>query len=190
MVFHVLLFRGLPTVDEGACIACELCYVTCGRNVYELHEPHAVAIDPMNCAVGCSTCANICPTNAIAFPPLDAVWKLERERQNFRTVRKEAHRKHERNEAIKAREAAQAAQEHISRRAKVEVAGEFGEKRFLIRLEELIENRAYEVVNLKLEAPTVKGAKQEGSVLPDLRSYLGAAGRHWSIPHRCEKARA
>ena len=84
-----------PTVDQETCIGCQLCYVTCGRNVYEMHEAHAIAIDPMNCAVGCSTCANICPTNAIAFPPLDAVWKLERERQIFRTVKKEAHRKHE-----------------------------------------------------------------------------------------------
>ena len=66
-----------------------------------------------------------------------------------------------RDEAIKAREAAQTAQEHVSTRAKVEVAGEFGEKRFLIRLEELIENRPYDVVNLKLEVPTVKGAKQK-----------------------------
>ena len=150
-----------PTIDPDACIGCQLCYVTCGRNVYEMHDAHAVAEDPMNCAVGCSTCANICPTNAIAFPSLDAVWKLERERQIFRTVKTEAHRKQERDEAIKAREVAQKAMEHISTRAKIEVAGEFGEKRFLIRLEELIENRPYDVVNLRLEVPTVKGAKQK-----------------------------
>jgi NAD-dependent dihydropyrimidine dehydrogenase PreA subunit len=150
-----------PTIDPETCIGCQLCYVTCGRNVYEMQEAHAVAVDPMNCAVGCSTCANICPTNAISFPSLDAIWKLERERQIFRTVKKEAQGKHDREAALKAREEAQKTLEHVSTRAKVEVAGEFGEKRFLVRLEQLIENRPFDIVNLRLEVPTVKGAKQK-----------------------------
>ena len=150
-----------PTVDQETCIGCQLCYVTCGRAVYEMQDAHAVPVDPYNCAVGCTTCANICPTNAISFPTLDAIWKLERERQIFRTVKKEAQGKHDREGAIKAREAAQKSLEHVSTRAKVEVAGEFGEKRFLMRLEGLIENRPFDVVNLRLEVPTVKGAKQK-----------------------------
>lgn len=115
----------------------------------------------MNCAVACSTCANICPTNAISFPSLDAVWKLERERQIFRSVKKESQHKHEREIALKARETAQKKQESVSTRAKVEVAGEFGDKKFLIRLEGLIENRTFDIVNLRLEVPTLKGAKQK-----------------------------
>ncbi|HVC95475.1 MAG TPA: ferredoxin family protein [Pirellulales bacterium] len=150
-----------PTVDPETCIGCQLCYITCGRNVFEMHDAHALAVDPMNCAVGCTTCANICPTNAIAFPRLDAVWKLERERQIFRTVKKEAQKKHDRDDALKAREVAQKALEHVSTRAKVEVAGEFGEKRFLVRLEQLIDNRPFDIVKLRLEVPTVKGAKQK-----------------------------
>jgi Fe-S-cluster-containing hydrogenase component 2 len=74
-----------------------------------MQDAHAVPVDPMKCAVGCSTCANICPTNAISFPTLDAVWKLERERQIFRTVKKEAQKKHDCEGALKAREAAQKA---------------------------------------------------------------------------------
>ncbi|HSO40729.1 MAG TPA: hypothetical protein VLT33_49725, partial [Labilithrix sp.] len=129
--------------------------------VYEMHEGVAVAAAPMECAVGCSTCGNICPTNAINFPSLDAVWKLEREKQIFKTVKKEALHKHEREDTLKAREAAQVAIAHVATRAKVEVAGEFGDKRFLIRLEELIENKPFDVVRLRLEVPTVKGAKQK-----------------------------
>jgi NAD-dependent dihydropyrimidine dehydrogenase PreA subunit len=151
----------LPTVDAEACIGCQLCYVTCGRGVYEMREGVAVATEPMECAVGCSTCGNICPTNAISFPTLDAVWKLERERQIFKTVKKEALKKHEREDTLKAREAAQKAVAQVSTRAKLEIAGEFGDKRFLVRLEELIENRPFDVVNLKLEVPTVKGARQK-----------------------------
>jgi len=37
------------------------------------------------------------------------------------------------------------------------VAGEFGEKRFLIQLEELIKDKPYDFVNLRLDVPTVKG---------------------------------
>lgn len=151
----------MPTVDAEACIGCQLCFVTCGRGVYEIHEQVAVAVAPMECAVGCSTCGNVCPTSAIAFPSLDAVWKMERERQIFRTVKKEALRKHEREDALKARAAAQEAVAHVATRAKVELAGEFGDKRFLVRLEELIEGKPFDVVNLRLEVPTVKGARQK-----------------------------
>ncbi len=150
-----------PTVDAEACIGCQLCYVTCGRAVYEMADGVAVATAPMECAVGCSTCGNICPTNAISFPALDAVWKLEREKQIFKTVKKEALRKHEREDTLKARGEAQQAVAHWSTRAKVEVAGEFGDKHFLVRLEELIENKPFDVVNLRLEVPTVKGARQK-----------------------------
>jgi NAD-dependent dihydropyrimidine dehydrogenase PreA subunit len=151
----------LPTVDAESCIGCELCYVTCGRAVFEMRDQVAVAVAPMECAVGCSTCGNVCPTNAIAFPSLDAVWKMERERQIFRTVKKEALRKHEREDTLKARAAAQAAMAHVSTRARVEVAGEFGDKHFLVRLEELIEGKPFDIVKLVLEVPTVKGARQK-----------------------------
>lgn len=41
------------------------------------------------------------------------------------------------------------------------MAGEFGEERFLIELEELIENKPFDVVKLQFEVPTVKGARQK-----------------------------
>lgn len=149
-----------PTVDAESCIGCQLCYVTCGRGVYDMLDGIAVAADPMECAVGCSTCANVCPTSAISFPQLDFVWKLERERQIFRTVKKEALSKHQREDALKARAAAMSdATPATPTRAKVEVAGEFGDKQFLLRLEGLIENEPFDIVNLRLEVPTVKGAR-------------------------------
>lgn len=151
----------LPTVEPEACIGCQLCYITCGRGVYEMHDNISVAVSPMECVVGCSTCGNVCPTGAIAFPTLDSVWRMERERQIFRTVKKEALHKHERDDAVKARAAAQTAVAQVATRAKVELAGEFGDKHFLIRIEDLIESKPFDVVNLKLEVPTVKGARQK-----------------------------
>lgn len=152
----------LPTVDPEACIGCQLCYVTCGRGVYEMQDGTAVAVSAMECVVGCSTCGNVCPTSAISFPKLDIVWKMERERQVFRTVKKEALSKHDREKALKARDAAMSvAQTVVPTRAKVEVAGEFGDKQFLLRLEALIESEPFDIVNLRLEVPTVKGARQK-----------------------------
>ena len=178
-----------PTVDAETCIGCQLCYVTCGRGVYEMHEGVAVAIEPMECAVGCSTCGNICPTNAISFPALDAVWKLERERQIFKTVKREALRKHEREGALKAREASQDAVQPLSTRAKVEVevAGEFGDKRFLVRLEELIEDKPFDIVSLRLEVPTVKGARRKA---PSYMSFEVTSEQQEDITPFLEQVRA
>jgi hypothetical protein len=92
---------------------------------------------------------------------MDAVWKLERERQIFRTAKKEAARKHERADAAKARADAQEQLAHVTTRARIEVAGEFGDKRFLARLEGLIEDKPYDIVKLRLEVPTVKGARHK-----------------------------
>jgi NAD-dependent dihydropyrimidine dehydrogenase PreA subunit len=57
-----------PAVDIEACIGCQLCYVTCGRGVFEMQSGVAVPVAAMECVVGCSTCANVCPTSAISFP--------------------------------------------------------------------------------------------------------------------------
>lgn len=161
-----------PTVDSEACIGCQLCYVTCGRGVYEIRDSVAVPVAAMKCVVGCSTCGNVCPTGAITFPPLDMVWKVEREHQIVRTVKKEALARHEREAAQKMRAAVTeaAAAAAVPTRAHVEVAGEFGDKRFLARLEGLIEGQPFDIVNMMLEVPRVKGA-----LLHELRCHLGTA---------------
>jgi hypothetical protein len=43
----------------------------------------------------------------------------------------------------------------------MEVAGEFGEKRFLVKLQDLIKGRPYDVVNLQLNVPTVQGTMEK-----------------------------
>ncbi|MEX1253239.1 MAG: FAD-binding oxidoreductase [Dehalococcoidia bacterium] len=68
-----------PTVDADACIGCGTCVTGCSRMVYryDFERRKAVVADPLNCMVGCTTCANTCPTHAISFPSLDTVFRLE-----------------------------------------------------------------------------------------------------------------
>ena len=177
-----------PTVDAEACIGCQLCYVTCGRGVYEMREGAAVAAEAMECVVGCSTCGNICPTGAISFPKLDSIWKLERERQIFRTVKKEALGKRHREEAQKARHEAIASTAAMApTRARVEIAGEFGDKRFLARLEGLIEGEPFDIVGLRLEVPTLKGARQKA---PSYMSFEVTSERQEDVRPFLEKVKA
>lgn len=68
-----------PTVDENACIGCGTCVTGCSRMVYryDYEKLKSVVADPLNCMVGCTTCANTCPTHAIHFPSLSNIFALE-----------------------------------------------------------------------------------------------------------------
>ncbi|MDZ7653314.1 MAG: FAD-binding oxidoreductase [Burkholderiaceae bacterium] len=68
-----------PTILDEACIGCGTCVTGCSRLVYRFDyvRKKAVVVDPLNCMVGCTTCANTCPSHAIAFPLLDTVFALE-----------------------------------------------------------------------------------------------------------------
>ena len=68
-----------PTILEDACIGCGTCVTGCSRLVYrfDFDRKKPVVVDPLNCMVGCTTCANTCPAHAIAFPPIESVLALE-----------------------------------------------------------------------------------------------------------------
>ena len=150
-----------PTVDADTCIGCTLCYTTCGRGVYEMQDNKAVPVKAMSCMVGCSTCGTVCPVQAIAFPDRDLIWKLEREHKIFKVVRQEAKERMAKQDALKARAAAEDMVARLTTRVRIEVAGEFGEKRFLIQMEDMVKEKPYDFVNLRLEVPTVQGATQK-----------------------------
>ena len=152
-----------PTVDVDTCIGCELCFVTCGREVYAIEtqadgkHQKAVVENPYNCMVGCSTCAMVCPTQAISFPTRDVVWQVEREHKIFQVVHKEAAAKRDSAQIETDRQQATAQVAATVSRMHVRVAGEFGEKRILVKLEELIKDRPFDIEELRLEVPTLKG---------------------------------
>ena len=112
-----------PTVDSDTCNGCTLCFVTCARGVYEMQGNRAVVVKPMDCMVGCSTCATLCPAGAISFPQPDVIRKLEHEREIFELVRQESKAKQEK---LKARAQVEEAAAKMTTRASMEVVGESG----------------------------------------------------------------
>jgi NAD-dependent dihydropyrimidine dehydrogenase PreA subunit len=146
-----------PTVDTDTCIGCGLCFVTCGRGVYDMQNWKAQAAKPYECMVGCSTCATVCPTSAIRFPEKALVHRVEREHKIFKIVQEEAKAKRGKQDALKARAEAEGAVAKLTTRARLELAGNFGAKAFLVQLEKLIADHPVDIVNLQLHVPTVKG---------------------------------
>ncbi|PIY27576.1 MAG: oxidoreductase [Comamonadaceae bacterium CG_4_9_14_3_um_filter_60_33] len=68
-----------PSVLEDVCIGCGTCVTGCSRLVYrfDFERKKPVVVDPLNCMVGCTTCANTCPAHALVFPPIALVLALE-----------------------------------------------------------------------------------------------------------------
>jgi ferredoxin len=107
--------------------------------------------------VGCSTCAVVCPTQAVSFPGRDLVWQVEREHKIFGLVHKEAAEKRTKDQIARARQGAEEKLRKVQTRAHIEVAGDFGDKAFVAKLEALVKDQACDIVNLRLEIPTLKG---------------------------------
>lgn len=72
----------------------------------------------------------VCPTNAISFPPRDPIAKAEREYKIFDIVRKEAAEKRTKQQAARARERAAEELRKVRTCARIEIAGQFGDKAF------------------------------------------------------------
>ena len=87
--------------------------------------------------------------------------KIEREHKILAIVRQEAAAKRTKLGAEKARAVAEDTVAAAITRIAFHIAGEFGEKRFLAKLEVLIKDRPLDIVNLKLEVPTLKGAMEK-----------------------------
>ena len=62
-----------PTIDTEACIGDRQCVDFCKNGVFEWDEANSRPIvkQPLNCVLGCTTCADICPVQAIRFPSTD-----------------------------------------------------------------------------------------------------------------------
>lgn len=70
-----------PTIVPDRCTGCGLCVTSCGRKVYgfDYDQNKPVVVNPLQCMVGCSTCATLCPRGAIEFPSHGYIQQVIRE---------------------------------------------------------------------------------------------------------------
>ena len=80
-----------PTVHEDLCMGCGLCVTGCGRQVfaYDYQREKSVVAEPLQCMVGCVTCANTCPEGAITFPSLQQLQRLIKQKKVLVRVKKQ-----------------------------------------------------------------------------------------------------
>ncbi len=145
-----------PTVDKEKCIGCGLCFVTCGRNVYVMKGKKAEVANPYNCLVGCTTCATICPVNAISFPDKELIQKIEREHAILRYVQEEKKKKGAKIELEKARAEAEKIVSSSPHMAEFTITGHILEKEIPKKLLNIISQCKCDIINFKLETPSLK----------------------------------
>jgi CDP-4-dehydro-6-deoxyglucose reductase, E3 len=75
-----------PAVVVDRCIGCGLCTTSCGRGVYAFDYDRnvPVVVNPIMCMVGCTTCATLCPRDAIEFPSTGYIRQLIRDERLLR----------------------------------------------------------------------------------------------------------
>jgi NAD-dependent dihydropyrimidine dehydrogenase PreA subunit len=78
-VRHIDLEWG-PTLDAGACTGCGVCIDFCHHDVYGWNDDgsRVVVAHKTHCVPGCSHCATLCASEAIAFPTLEEIKRLRR----------------------------------------------------------------------------------------------------------------
>lgn len=62
-----------PRIDYDACLGDHTCFDFCKNDVFSWDEENSrpIVANPNNCVLGCDSCAQICPAEAISFPSKD-----------------------------------------------------------------------------------------------------------------------
>lgn len=70
-----------PTINYDACTGDRACYDFCKNDVFLWDEAkqQPVVQNPLNCVIGCDSCAQQCPVEAITFPSKEELRKQLRE---------------------------------------------------------------------------------------------------------------
>jgi len=87
------LYVWYPRIDYDKCTGCGLCLLTCGNDVFRWSREKnlPVVANPGSCVMGCTTCAKLCPEDAISFPddPKKFLKSVVMKEKVFFTVKKE-----------------------------------------------------------------------------------------------------
>jgi NAD-dependent dihydropyrimidine dehydrogenase PreA subunit len=69
-----------PTIDYGLCTADRACLDFCHNVVFRWNEveTRVEVVNPEKCVLGCTSCAQICPVEAISFPDKEELRKTLR----------------------------------------------------------------------------------------------------------------
>ncbi len=77
-----------PTINYDKCVKCGMC-MNCGRKVYDWNEDGPVVARPLQCVVGCTTCANLCMGEAISFPDIKELREVYKKEKIWSKVKKQ-----------------------------------------------------------------------------------------------------
>ncbi len=148
-----------PTINEDKCIGCKLCFVTCGREVFyfDIEKNKAVVSKKYQCMVGCTTCAAICPTEAINFPDKEIVHKIEREEKILVKIQKKALEKKAKMDLESIRKEVVDTLSRIRASVSYELTGHIIESDVIKMLHNEIKNCPIDIVELKIETPSLRG---------------------------------
>lgn len=152
-----------PTIDENKCIGCKLCFVTCGREVFDfdMERNKAIVARKFQCMVGCSTCAAICPAGAITFPDKEIVHKIEREEKILVKIQQKALEKKVKMDLEKVREEVMDALSRTRASISYELAGHILESELMKKLHDVIKDNPVDIVDIKIETTSMKGCWEQ-----------------------------
>jgi NAD-dependent dihydropyrimidine dehydrogenase PreA subunit len=79
-----------PVINPDVCNGCGLCTTSCGRAVfrYDYDARKSVVVEPVQCMVGCTTCANTCTEQAISFQPISDLRLIIKRNKVLQRVKK------------------------------------------------------------------------------------------------------
>lgn len=148
-----------PEIDEEKCIGCKLCFVTCGRQVFDFDtaKNKAVVARKYQCLVGCTTCAAICPASAIKFPDKEIVHKIEKEEKVLVKIQQKAKAKIAKMDFEKQRKNILDKLATSKTKIAYEITGHIFEKNLIPKIKNEISDCKVDLSEISMEIPSLKG---------------------------------